>query len=63
MTNDKNNKTGIKSKCCNSTITVGAFASRCDRCGNSVNPGTGEQFIDSDTGKPHEPLDTDMVLW
>lgn len=45
-----------KSKCCNSTITVGAFASLCDNCGNSVNPETGEPFINSDTGKPYKDV-------
>jgi len=34
----------IKSKCCNSTITIGAFASECDECGNSINPDTGEPY-------------------
>ena len=34
----------ILSKCCNSTITVGMFASRCDECGMSVNPDSGEPY-------------------
>ena len=34
----------ILSMCCNSTITVGMFASRCDECGNSVNPDDGKRY-------------------
>ena len=34
----------ILSKCCNATITIGDFASKCDECGNSVNPDTGEPY-------------------
>jgi len=33
-----------KSKCCDASITVGDYASRCDECGNSVNPTTGEPY-------------------
>lgn len=34
----------ILSKCCNSTITIGVFASKCDECGNSINPDNGEPY-------------------
>ena len=34
----------ILSNCCNSTITVGMFASRCDECGNSVSPDDGKHY-------------------
>ena len=31
----------IKSKCCDAHITIGDCASKCDECGNSVNPDSG----------------------
>lgn len=34
----------VLSKCCNSSITVGTFASECDNCGNSVDPDTRESY-------------------
>ena len=34
----------ILSNCCNSTITVGMFASRCDECGNSVSHDDGKHY-------------------
>lgn len=35
---------GVLSKCCNSTIRIGRFESWCDKCGNSVNPDSGEPY-------------------
>ena len=44
----------IKSKCCDSKITIRDFSSQCNKCGNSVNPITGEPFINQETGKPYK---------
>ena len=34
----------VLSKCCNATITIGVFATQCDKCGNSVRMDTGEPY-------------------
>lgn len=46
----------IKSKCCDSIITVRDFYSLCNKCGNSVNPINGDPFINSDKKEPYKSV-------
>lgn len=39
------------SNCGSYDITIGSFATRCNGCGASVDPDTGEAYMDSQTGK------------